>query len=219
MARITGKNAAIYAVSAKTTVSVAAAMTDSGDHLTYSLVVSATTRKYWNPNIPPAVTKQTGGIGSFVAVSAALYTVDYVNGTITFLSANGASDVIKINLVEYTTLAQVGDMFDWAIDLKIPVVDATAFADTFATKLAGIRTWNASASGYHVSSFWWDAFAGTGGATPEFYVVFYLDGTSATSERFVGAGTIDVALEVKKDSAVAEKMSISGTGALTRLTS
>lgn len=211
MARITGKNAGIYGVLARTTVSVAATMTNSGDNLTYSY----STNKYWNPNLPPTITKQSLGVGPFNAVSAALYTVDYVNGTITFLSANNVADVVQINSIEYMTLQSVGNMFDWTLDLKINTVDATAFQDQFATKLSSIRSWTATASGYHVSSYWYDAFASTPQA--EFYVVFYPD-VSAT-ERFVGAATINFALDVKKDAAVTEKLAVEGTGALTRLTS
>lgn len=72
------------------------------------------------------------------------------------------------------------------------------------------------AQGYHVSSYWFDAFNGTGGARPEFYVVFYPDGGAL--ERFVGCGTIDFTIDVKKDAAVTEKMTVNGTGALARLT-
>lgn len=216
MARVSGKNASLYGVLARTTVSVAAVMTDGGVHTIYTLVV-VTPQKYWNPNKPPVITKQTGGSGPFNPVSAALYTVDYILGTVTFLTPNGASDVIKINGIEYITLQQIGDMFNWSIDLKIGIVDATAFMDEFATKLSGIRSWTATAMGYHVSSFWWDAFISTPNA--EFYVAFYIDGASPTSERFVGAGTIDVSVNVVKDAAVDDKMTINGTGAIARLTS
>ncbi len=226
MARITGKNAAIYGVLARTTVSVAAAMTDAGAHTVYTFVVSATTEKYWNPNYPPAITKQVHGTGSFNPVSAALYTVDYVNGKVTFLSANNSDDVVKLNGIEYMTLQAIGSMFDWTIDLKINTADATAFQDQFAQKLSSIRSWTATASGYHVSSYWWDSFAGllqsddTTVVHPEVYVVFYPDiGGGASGERFIGAGTIDYALDVKKDAAVTEKMTLQGTGAIVRLTS
>lgn len=226
MARITGKNAAIYGVLARTTVSVAVAMTDGGAHTVYTLVITASTKKYWNPNLPPAITKQVHGTGSFNPVSAALYTVDYINGTVTFLAANNADDVVKINGIEYMTLQAIGDMFNWTLDLKIGIVDATAFGDAYASKLASIRSWTGGASGYHVSAYWYDAFAGLLGSdgttvvAPEFYVVFYTDiGAGVTSERFVGAATIDFALDVKKDAAVTEKLMINGTGALLLLTS
>lgn len=217
MARITGKNGTVYAVATRTLVSVAAAMTDGGAQTVYTLVVSAATKKYWNPSLPPVITKQTGGVGDFVVQSPNLYTVDYVNGTITFLSAIGATDVVKINGIEYATLAEVGDLFAWTLDLKIGTVDVTAFKDTFAKKLSEIRSWTATISGYHVSSFWWDAYADD--TYPEFYVALYLDGASATSERFVGAGFIDFGVGVSKDAAVMDKITVNGTGAIVQLTS
>lgn len=223
MARISGKNAGIYAVASRTTLAVATAMTDAGAHTVYSLVISASTKKYWNPNLPPAITLQLHGSGSFNPVSAALYTVDYINGTITFLVANNADDVIKINGIEYFTLQSIGDMFDWTLDFKLGTTDATAFQDQFATKLSNIRSWGGTASGYHVSSFWFDLFLGvspsddTTPVNPEVYIVFYPD--VGATERFVGAATIDFNLDVKKDVAVTEKMTINGTGAVARLTS
>ena len=216
MARITGKNGTGYAVATRTVVSVAAAMTDGGAHTVYTLVVSSA-QKYWNPNLPPVITKQTGGVGLFVVQSPNLYTVDYVAGTVTFLSALGATDVVKINGIEYATLAEVGDLFAWSLDLKIGTVDVTAFKDTFAKKLSEIRGWTATISGYHVSSFWWDAYIDD--TYPEFYVALYLDGDSATSERFVGAGFIDFGVGVAKDAAVTDKITVNGTDAIAHLTS
>ena len=223
MSRISGKNGAIYGVLAKTVVSVAAAMTDGGAHTVYTLVVGGVTEKYWNPNLPPAITKDTDGNGIFLAVAASLYTVDFVNGTITFLSAVGATDVVKINGIEYCTLQAIGNMFDWTLDMKIGTTDSTAFQDTFAQKLSTFRSWSATATGYHVSAYWWDLFITTseGGTTPECYLVFYPDigAPTLTNERYIGAGTIDAAVDVKKDAAVTEKITFNGTGAIAKLTS
>ncbi len=216
MARITGKNGTVYAVTTRTLVSVAAAMTDGGAHTVYTLVVSSA-QKYWNPNLPPVITKQTHGTGSFVVQSPNLYTVDYILGTVTFLVALNSDDVVKINGIEYATLAEVGDLFAWSIDLKYSTVDVTAFKDAFSQKLSEIRSWTATIQGYHVSSFWWDAFIDD--TYPEFYVALYLDGASATSERFVGAGMIDFGVTVTKDAAVMDKITVNGTGAIAHLTS
>jgi len=223
MARITGKNGAIYGVLSKTTVSVAAAMTDGGAHTVYTLVVTAVARKYWNPNLPPVITKDTAGNGIFLPISAVLYTVDYINGTVTFTTPNGATDVVNINGIEYSSLQAIGDMFNWTLDLKLGTVDATAFQDTFATKLSAIRSWSASAQGYHVSAYWWDLFITTSeaGTTPEVYLVFYPDigAPTLTNERFIGAGTVDVSIDVKKDAPVTEKITFAGTGAIYKATS
>ena len=222
MARITGKNAAIYAVLAKTVVSVAAAMTDGGAHTIYTLVVGSA-QKYWNPNLPPTITKDTAGNGVFLAVNPSAYTVDYVNGTVTFLVANGATDVVKIKSIEYCTLQAIGDLFNWTLDLKIGVTDATAFQDAWATKLSTFRSWSASAQGYHVSAYWWDLFMAVseGASSNECYVVFYPDigAPTLTNERFIGAATVDLSVEVKKDSPVTEKMTLNGTGAIYKATS
>jgi hypothetical protein len=203
MARITGKNAKIRGVLARTTISVAEALTNSGDNLTYVL----TGKPYWNPNLPPVVRDNA------VVVSPSEYSVDYVNGQVTFFVARNPLNTIDVNGIEWMTLQDVGDMFDWTLDLKVDVVDATAFMDQFKTNLSSFRGWVASAQGYHVSGYWFDAFSGS---NAEFYVEFYPNG--AGTERFIGAGFVDMALDVKRDSAVTEKMTINGTGALVRKT-
>lgn len=217
MARITGKNATLFGVLARTSVSVAANMTDSGDQKTYSLIVTAVTRKYWNPNKPPIVTKQALGAGPFVVVAANLYTVDFINGLVTFGTANNVADVVAINGIEYMSLQQLGDLFNWSIDMKLATVDTTAFQDQFTQRISSIRSWTATASGYYVSSYWFDLFtAQTGTTNPEVYVVFYPDASS--NERFIGAGTVNWTIDTKKDAAVTEKMTIDGTGDIARLT-
>ena len=55
----------------------------------------------------------------------------------------------------------------------------------------------------------------------ECYVVFYPDigAPTLTNERFIGAATVDLSVEVKKDSPVTEKMTLNGTGAIYKATS
>lgn len=201
MARITGKNGKIRGVLSRTTVSIDTAMTNAGDNLNYTLPPN--TR--WNPNLFPVIKKNT------VLVPASSYTVDYVNGKITFAVANLITDTITINGIEYMTMQDVGDIFNWSLDAKVDTVDATAFQDSFHTKLSSFRGWNATAEGYHVNGYWFSAFSGN-----EFYVEFYPD--AAATERWVGAAFISFGEKVKFDAAVTEHMAIDGTGALVRLT-
>lgn len=200
MARISGKNGKIRGVLARTTVSVDTAMTNSGDNQTYSY------QSYWNPNLPPTI-KKNGVVQARTA-----YTVDYISGEITFAVANLVTDVIEVNDIEYMTMQDVGDLFNWTLDAKVEVVDATGFQDAFAHRLSGIRGWTASAEGYHVSGYWWSAFED---AQP-FYVELFPD--AATTEKFVGAAFVDYGTQVKMDAPVTEKMMLNGTGEIRRAT-
>jgi len=201
MARITGKNAKIRGELSRTSVTSYQVMTDSGDHKTYSY------NSYWNPNLPPSITKNT------VAVDRNLYTVNYINGTITFTSANDPADVLRIKDIEYSTMQDVGDMFNWTIDAKLDVIPVTAFQDQFREQLSGFRNWAGTAEGYHVSGFWFSAF----NLAKPFYLEFYPD--AGALERFVGAAFVDLGTKVTFDAAVTESLTFNGTGELARKTS
>jgi hypothetical protein len=200
MSRISGKNGKLRGVLARTLISVDTAMVDSGDHKTYSY------QSRWNPNLYPVIKKNT------VLVATSAYTVDYIAGTITFAVANLITDAITVNGIEWMSMQDVGDLFNWTLNAKVNVVDTTAFQDQFKEKRSSFREWSASAESYHVSGYWFDAFSGE-----EFYVELYPDANE--TERWVGAVFVDDAPKVKMDAAVTETLGFTGTGALQRLTS
>lgn len=199
MARITGKNAKLRGVLARTTVSVDTAIVDSGDHIHY------TYQSRWNPNKPPVIKKNT------VLVSTTAYTVDFITGTVTFAVANLLADAITVKSIEWMSMQDVGDLYNWTLDAKVDTVDVTAFQDPFHTKLSSFRGWMASAESYHIAGYWFSAFSGE-----EFYVEFYPDGDLA--EYWVGAGFVDDSVATKFDAAVTEPIKLTGTGALERIT-
>lgn len=206
MARITGKNAKIQAEATRTSISVAVALTDGGAHTVYTY----TGHPLWDPATPPVITKQTHGSGSFVVQDPSLYTVDYIAGTVTFLVALNSDDVVKANTFDYVTVADVADVFDWAIDAKIDTVDVTAFQDTYHTKLSAFRGWSATAASYHRSDFWFPLWT----ASKPCYVKFFPDGGG--SEYFIGAGFVDFGEKAPMAGAVADSVKIEGIGAFQR---
>ena len=202
MARITGKNAKIQGELTHTDVTSDVVMTDSGDHLTYSY------QAYWIRLVAaPIRVKVNGGV-----VAANTYIVNLINGTVTFLAVKNPSDVIKVCYFSYATLVDVGDMYNWVLDAKVDVVPVTAFQDQFRQQLSGFRNWNATAEGYHVSGYWFNAF---NNARP-FYVTFYPDASAL--ERFVGATYIDLGINCAFDAVVKETVTMNGHGELSRKT-
>lgn len=201
MSRLTGKNAQILAESTRTSVVVAQTMTDSGDHKTYSF------QSLWDSSKTPTITKNA------VVVDPSAFTIDYIAGTITFAVANLIGDVIKVNLIDYITLAVVADMYDWTVDAKIDVADATAFQDQFHTKLSSFRGWVAKASAYHRSDFWFPLFS----AAKPCYVKLYPD--ASTTDYFVGNGFVSFGEKAPAGGVVVDSVSIEGTGALLHKTS
>lgn len=200
MARITGKNGKLRGELSRTTVSTPQAMTNTGDNQNYTF------QSFWNPNLPPRIFKNA------VEVARTAYTVDFIAGKVTFITPNLVTDAITVNDIEYSTLQNVGDIFNWTLDAKIDVMAATAFQDQFREQLSGFRNWNATAEAYHLSGFWFDAFS----LAKPFYVELFPDANSL--ERWVGAAFVDFSKKVAFDSPVTETITLNGTGALQRLT-
>lgn len=203
MARLTGKNGKIQAEATRTTISVAVTLTNAGDNLTYTY----TGFPLWDPSKVPVITKNA------VVVDPSLYTVNFISGSITFAVANLVTDVIKANVFDYVTVADVADIFDWTVDAKVDVVDVTAFQDQFHQKLSAFRGWTGTAKAYHRSDFWFPLF----NAAKPVYVKLYPD--AAAVEYFVGAGFVSFAEKAPYAGAVEDDVAIEGTGALERRTS
>lgn len=201
MARITGKNAKLKVESARTVVSVDTAMVDSGDHQHY------TYQSYWDPTLFPVIKKNT------VVVDPSLYAVDYINGKVTFATPNLLADAITVNKIEWVTTSDAADLYNWTVDAKIDMNDATGFQDQFHTKLSSFRGWVGTAESYHRNDLWFPFFTS---AKPA-YIEFWTD--AGGLERFVGAAFVDMAEKVPMAGVVSEGVTFSGTGALVRLSS
>jgi len=201
MARITGKNAKIKGELSHTSVATDTVMLDSGDHITYSF------QSYWYEQTTPLRVKVNGAIQA-----SNTYTVSWYDGKIIFNSAKNPTDVVQVCFFDYSTLADIGDMFNWVIDAKLDVIPVTAFQDQFRVQLSGFRNWTASAEGYHVSAFWFHTF----NIARLFYFEFYPDTSGA--EKFIGAGFVDFGVNCAFDSVVKSPVSINGSGGLYRTT-
>ena len=116
----------------------------------------------------------------------------------------------------------IANITDWSLDAKIPIADATAMGDAFATKLSLIREWAGQIKGVYGnaaeatllldSSF----FAATtvGGATSG-KVTLHLMPDAATAEDLSGDAYLDFALSVDKSKPNEFTAKFTGTGALT----
>lgn len=169
-------------------------------------LIKYTFQSLWNPNKFPVVKKNA------VVVSNALFTVDFINGMVTFLSPNLAGDSITVSAIEYVTLQDIADIYSWALDLKVDTVDVTAFQDVFHQKLSTFKGWTATAEGYKTSGYWFQSFQDA----KEFYVEFYTD--AVTAERLIGAAFVNWNAKVSHDAAVTETLTFEGTGNIDRYT-
>lgn len=99
------------------------ATTDSGNHTTYTITNSV--KRYLDLNTPVVVALQTGGAGPFNVVTN--YTLKHVGGIITFASANGATDVVRINSGSYYAYAALASAHVADYSAKCAALDVTTF--------------------------------------------------------------------------------------------
>ena len=203
MARRTGQTGGVYGVTSRTTVSVAQAMTDGGAHTLYTL----TGKPYWDSNITPTILVN----GSAPAVA---YTIDYIDGTVTFVTPLLITDAVTVNNIVYSTLIKVGDLYGWAASAKLDTVDVTAFEDVWHTLLSVFLGWTATIEAYHVNGYWFGALV----ASNNFYVKLYPDVNASPTEYWIGNGYLSEGVKLAHNAAVTEAITLNGTGVLKRKT-
>lgn len=164
------------------------------------------------------------GVAEFTGDNS--YTVDYVDGIIDFVaayskihasSAWGSPTTYARGIYAtwvYGVFQKVGDLFNWSIDVSDDRVDVTAFDDDWTRAVAGTKSWSGSASGYWVNTTWWDAAIGD---VPKL-LKLYPDG-NVTTEYFSGMAFIDWSLTTPREGAIAEEITFTGDGSLSRKTS
>ena len=202
MARITGKNGKILAETSRTTVAGPTTLTDAGAHIVYTFPALTI---YIDPTKPPTILVNG-------AAPAVAYTIDYILGSVTFASALAPGDVVTALAYVYSAVVEIGDLFNWAVDTKVDIVDSTGFQDTWHQKLATFLGWTGSAEGYYVSSYWYTQFTNKNAM----YVVLYPDKNSVY--RWVGACFIDWGIKVTKDAPVTSPIKFEGTHELRLIT-
>src|SRR4051812_24967950 len=97
MGALAGYKASITITSSPSVATTNEAMTDSGDHTTYS--ITNTAKKYWDRSVTLTIQKSTNGGTTWNTVTN--YTVQYVGGSVTSASANGGTDLIRASAVSY----------------------------------------------------------------------------------------------------------------------
>lgn len=124
MAGIAGWRGAVYQASGSSTTFTNEATTDAGDHLTYTITNAA--KRMWDDTASFTVERQVGGMGGWTTMTNV--TIDYVGGVITFASANGATDVIRVS-GKYFTITEVARAKKWTLDIEVNTEDESEFGD------------------------------------------------------------------------------------------
>lgn len=147
------------------------AMTDSGDHETYSITNDA--KRYWDDSAAPTVEISLDSGSTWNAAGAGTYAVQYVGGVVTFTTVN-ASRSVRVS-GNYLAASQVGNAYAWEVTPTRNIMDTTTFGNEWKQKTSGLKDAQAKASAY------------------------YLDGTfqNMLGERFILVLYVDVANDIR----------------------
>jgi hypothetical protein len=156
--------------------------------------------------IDPAATTVVKEDGT--TLSSALYTIEYVSGTIVFAAARGAGVAITVTS-RYWALAEAGGLKSFKVSAGAALLDSTDFAgDGWRTFVAGPRDWSVTADGYWLTDAWFNRLGSV------VYVYFFLD--KGTSKRRLEGLVFTSGDDVSGDAGelIAESLKFDGSGPL-----
>jgi len=109
----------------------------------------------------------------------------------------------------YAELETVGGAYEWGVDLKHAVQDATSFGDTWEQKLKGLLGWTASAKRHWIDD---DYISIAEAGLP---IILRLFTDSDTYDSYIGYGQIDGIKNGDKIDGITDgEISFSGSGSL-----
>lgn len=147
------------------------------------------------------------------------FQINYVLGQIEFSSTQEAihtGDTPRKVYASYKffSIVEVGDLFDWSLDITTDLVEVTAFCDFWKQNVKSQAQWSGSFNGYFVNSFWFDQ-----AATEDAFWYIELTDDRDTTRRWAGFVHIDWSISVARDAPVTESITFTGIGDLLYLTS
>jgi hypothetical protein len=192
VARINGKSGAIYAQSARTQVTVAAALTVKSG-LVFELKVATVKKAFWDPTSPPTI------------VGGAVASIDYINGEVTFVATPTTPTV---NGIWYSDVIQCGTFKEWSVNLDTEIADCSVLGEAWKSGTIGQKSWSGSMSGYYLNSTWFDAAI----AGLPVYLKLFED--YANTVGVVGAAFVKWGVKVALNATVEETVGFTGVGEL-----
>lgn len=199
---ISGTLADLYMAGGSPLAFSAEAMTDSGDHIIYSITNAA--KRYWDDATAPTIEISTDSGATWATASPNTYTVQYVGGLVTFGSSNSAREVRATG--NYLAASQVGNAYNWEVTPTRKELPATVFGDTWEETVMGLLSATAKASRYFIDGSFQELLAS------RFILILYPDfGADIRFEAYAWLTTTP--LKVSVSSTVDEELTwkIDGT--------
>jgi len=137
-----GYTATLYTVGAATAMTNEAC-TDGGAHTAYQ--ITSATKRILDPDTAIVVATQTAGAGDWNVDAAGTYAVEGLFGTITFDSAKGATDLVRVNSASYMPRLSVGLCTGVQASFARALLDTTCHGDSAPSVIGGLMgcSWSA----------------------------------------------------------------------------
>lgn len=132
MAGLAGYGGAVYYGAQTSTTFTNAAMTETTADTVFT--ITDATKSMWDDTASFTVEKDTAGNGVFVTQAASTYSINYAIGRVTFLSAIGASDVVRVS-GKYFTKTQAARAKEWSLDIERMLETDSEFGASWETNL------------------------------------------------------------------------------------
>lgn len=185
------------------------AMTNSGDQKDY--YITNTAKRYWDDLLVPTVQTSTDGGTVWSAVSATLYTVEYIGGHIVFAVARNPAHLFRVSGKSFSLL-QVGGGFGWAADLKLDTEEVTTFeSGGFKEYKPILKDWTGSLDAYWINGNLQNLLGAM------IIAVLYVENTlsGGRSSRYEGKCILDnVSTDSAVDKVVDQSINLQGQGPL-----
>ncbi len=151
MAVLKGYLAKVYGIDTSSGFSTAftnEAMTEGTDKI---YQIDDTTKRIWDPN--EGITLSAGLDTLTLDESWMDRGVDWFTGRV---KLNEAGLTLTVSGNYFETLIEIGEAYNWTLDISADIVDTSAFGDEWKKKTATQKNWTGSFEKFAIDEYWFD---------------------------------------------------------------
>ena len=180
MPAISGATAQFLAASGTSTSFTDEALTDAGDHKTYTIATSS--KRYWDDGTTVVIQESQDSGSTWNAITPT--SVQYPGGSINFAVARNSAYQYRAHSGKYFTITTIGGAHEWDLTLNAELYDATDFASGgWKTFIAGLRSGSGSVQRYFIDAYFVTLLVS--GAVRGIIALYVSTGTGARYEGYV----------------------------------
>lgn len=166
MTQVAGFNAAIYAAAQNSVAFTNEAMTDSGDHINYT--ITNTAKRYWDDGVTVTAQESTDSGGTWHAAPAT-FALQYCGGKLIYTVARNAAYLYRVS-GSYLPITQITDSHEWSLQIETALLNATVFGLGWQQLVDGVSKASATLMRFwNTDNYFWNQLT----ANTKLVVVLY----------------------------------------------